>query len=320
MSVSPSPSHPPEPGELRTDFLGRVVVLTPARSQRPHEHAPAPAPKTTPPAQCLFCPGNEHLTPPELDRVGGPESASWSARAFPNKFPAFSRTGGPYGCHEVMVETPEHGATLSQLADAQLAQYLGLLVRRLRQHAKDKKVKYTAVFKNEGAEAGASLEHTHTQLVGMPLVPEPIKRTAKLCKSSCPFCLLSVDDKFKKIISDGPFLALAPHAPRFNNEVWVVPRSHTPGLSDLDEPSLASLASVLGKTLRAQDAVMGYAPYNLLFYLAPHGNKDFHFRIELCPRPPRSKWAGFEFGSDVVMNSVRPEWTAAWYKEQMRVG
>jgi UDPglucose--hexose-1-phosphate uridylyltransferase len=190
------------------------------------------------------------------------------------------------------------------------------MVRRLRAHARDKKIKATIVFKNEWADAGASLEHTHTQLVGMPTVPASLKKEEKLCKSACPFCLLAIDDHYSKIISSGHFLLLAPFAPRFNHETWIVPKSHTANLTDLDEKALAELAHVLGVALRTQDATLGYPPYNLLFHLSPHSQKNFHFRIEICPR--LAKWAGFEHAAEVVMNSVKPEWTASEYKSKLQ--
>lgn len=361
------PNGTPEANELRTDFLGRSVVLTPHRASRPHDFTPAPPVKKQDPSTCYFCPGNEHLTPPEIDRAeadaipagasgaalkragdpaAGPAPGSpprrastpaagpahgaapkratpaagrgpWQMRVFPNKFPAFSKTSpAAYGVHEILVETPHHEQTLSQLSDGQLAQYLGMVARRLRAHARDRKIKCTVVFKNEWAEAGASLEHTHTQLVGMPAVPDALRQQVKLCKTACPFCLLGIDDKYPKILSSGPFLLLAPYAPRFNHETWIVPKSHSASLTDLDEQGLFDLAHVLGAALRAQDVMLGYPPYNLLFHLAPHGQKNFHFHIEICPR--MAKWAGFEFGAGVVMSSVKPEWTAEEYKAQMK--
>ncbi len=316
--MSEIPQSHPDQGELRTDFLGRMVVLTPGRAGRPHDFAPTMPVKKTPPADCYFCPGNESKTPPEIARVDDPaQKGAWLCRSFPNKFPAFSGAWPKaHGLHEVVVETPRHEQTLSQLSDSQLSQYLGLVVRRLRAHARERKSKVTFVFKNEWEGAGASLEHTHTQLVALPEVPPAIKQMEKACKTNCPFCLLSIDDRYPKIVPDGQFLWLTPFAPRFNYESWIVPRNHVASMTDLDENSLSDLARVLGKALRAQDACLNYAPYNILFYLAPYKQKNFHFHIELAPRI--AKWAGFEMGSGVVMNSVRPEFAAEELRKQIQ--
>ncbi len=322
------PNSEPEANELRTDFLGRSVVLTPRRASRPHDFAPVVPQKSGLPAQCFFCPGNESKTPPEIERVAAdgsfkpavslnsPDVSKWLTRVFPNKFPAFGKNSkSAYGAHEVIVETSDHTKTLSQLDEAAFVRYLGMMARRLRAHAKDRKIKYTCVFKNEWADAGASLEHTHTQMVAMNVVPDNIKKQKRLCASSCPFCLLAVDDKFSKIIDTGPFLVVAPYAPRFNHEVWIVPRMHTANIVDLDEEAIKALARTLRTVLRAQDSYLNYPAYNILFFLAPHREKAFHFHIEICPR--MAKWAGFEYGAETVMNSIKPEWTAAEYKEEI---
>ncbi len=306
-----------EPNEFRTDFLGRSVVLTPHRASRPHDFVPQVPQKKSDPLSCYFCPGNESLTPPEIDRLE--RGGKWQVRVFPNKFPAFSKsTPKAYGTHEIVVETPDHSKTLSQLSEGQIHDYLMMVAKRLRSHARDKKLKYTSVFKNEWEEAGASLEHTHTQLVAMDSVPAPIKKMEKMCKASCPFCTLSIDDKFPKIENSGPFVLLAPYAPRFNNETWIVPRAHVASIVDLDEKAMADLASMLSRALRTQDSAMGYPPYNVLFYLSPHRGKNFHFHLEICPR--KAKWAGFEYGTEIVMNSMKPEWTADEYKNRLKSG
>ncbi len=302
--------------ELRTDFLGRTVVLTPARAGRPHEMGASPAPLGSP-ADCYFCPGNESKTPPEIERVPSQKNTPWSLRCFPNAFPAFSRSfPKAFGSHEIIVETPLHGRHLSELDEAAMARYLLFLAKRVRSQAAERKLKAVALFKNEGLAGGASLAHAHTQLVGLPIVPPELKKIEKVCKSSCPFCLLSVDDQYSKIIEDGPFLALAPWAPRFNHEVWIVPRAHTPSLTDLDENSISALARTLRSILRAQDSSLNYPAYNLIFHLAPLRQKNFHFHLELCPRI--GQWAGFELGFGAVMNSVRPEETARLYKDWIR--
>src|SRR4030042_1782846 len=38
--------------------------------------------------------------------------------------------------------------------------------------SEDPRFKYVLIFKNQGRAAGASLEHSHSQLIGLPIVPE----------------------------------------------------------------------------------------------------------------------------------------------------
>jgi UDPglucose--hexose-1-phosphate uridylyltransferase len=304
-----------DPNEFRSDFLGRGVVLTPRRSSRPHDFEAHSPQKKSDPKDCFFCPGNEKMCPPEIDRVE--KGGKWSLRVFPNKFPAFSKnTPKAYGTHEVVVETSDHFKTLSQIPQQAMLDYLMMVAKRLRAHARDKKIKYTCIFKNEWQDAGASLEHTHTQLVAMDEVPQIIKKEGKLAMGHCPFCSLPIDDTYPKIENTGPFVWLAPYVPRFNNETWIMPRAHIASLADLDESAIAELAALLLRALTVQDAELNYPAYNIIWHIAPHRLKNFHFHIEICPRT--AKWAGFEYGTEIVMNSVKPEWTAEQYRERLR--
>ena len=304
-------------GEIRRDFLGRMAILSPSRALRPHDFKAEPPQKKQNPKDCFFCPGNENLTPPEIDRTLLKDGKGWQNRVFCNKFPATNFAWkNAYGTHEVIVETPKHELTLSQLSDSEIGAYLLMVAKRLRAHAKDSKIKYTSVFKNEWEAAGASLEHTHTQLVGLPFVPDYIKLQYKACKGDCPFCLMPIDGKYPKVISKGDYLLLAPYVPKYNHEMWIVPKRHAGSLADLSDEEIFSLAKVLGSALRTQDSYLNYPPYNILYHISPHRSKGFHMHISITPRI--AKWAGFELATNVIMNSVRPEVSAQEYRLNLK--
>ena len=291
--------------DLRKDALDRRVVLTGSRGGRPRDVVPPERkPKGGDPSKCFFCPGNEHLTPPELDRVE--KDGKWEIRCFPNKFPAFFGTSRKaYGRHEVIVETPEHQKTLSELSEENLFDYLVLLQRRMKEAMKDPRLKYTVIFKNEGAAAGASLEHTHTQLVSMEFIPALI---AKMGKKTAAFEKLEKQNSKRAFLQTGHYFAFCPKASRFKHEAWIVPRFAAASLLDLDEGQLRGLAAALKSSLSAFDAATGFGPYNIVFHSAPHNEKKFPFHVEILPR--LSTWAGFELGTEVVMVSTRPHESA----------
>jgi len=291
--------------EVRKDFLGRKVVITVVRKDRPHdEAAPQKKPKTTPPEKCYFCPGNEHLTPPEIGRIE--KGGKWEVRCFPNKFPAFCQESRKaYGRHEVIVETPDHQKTLSELSVENLFDYLSMVKRRMAAAEQDPKIEYVCVFKNEGKEAGASLEHSHTQLVGMPFVPEYVKKFQKKMAK-----LEKLKANMGKMIyaENGGFFALCPKTSRFHFESWISSKEKAASISELDDDRLRALASVLKQALVATDAATNYAPYNIVYMNAPKGEKEFPFHIQILPRI--GIWAGFELGTEVIMTSEIPEESA----------
>ena len=291
--------------DLRRDILGRRVVLTSSRGARPRDVAPPERKaKMSDIAKCFFCPRNEHLTPPELDRVE--KDGKWIVRCFANKFPAFfPQSRKAYGLHEVIVETPEHGKSLSELPEEHICDYLMLLQKRMKQAMKDPRLKYTSVFKNEGAAAGASLEHSHTQMVSMEFVPAIVK---KMAKKTAAFAKLEGQNKKRTFMEAGHYFAFCPKASRFKHEFWIIPRFEVASLADLTEPQVKALASILKATLSAFDAATGFGPYNIAFHSAPHGEKKFPFHLEILPR--LSTWAGFELATEIVMVSTRPHETA----------
>ncbi|MCX6772305.1 MAG: DUF4921 family protein [Candidatus Micrarchaeota archaeon] len=302
--------------EIRKDFLGRRVVLTSARGGRPSDHAPPERkPKSGDPSKCFFCPGNEHLTPPELDRIE--KGGKWGIRCFPNKFPAFMESSKKaYGRHEVIVENPEHTKALSELSEENLVDYFTMIQRRMRAAAQDKRLKYSCVFKNEGQAAGASLEHSHTQLCAMEFVPPLIvkmgKKLTSLAKSPEALAKFEKQNKKRMCMENGLFFAFCPKAGRFKYETWIIPRFKVASFIEVDGAQLRSLASIFKPVLSAYDSASGFGPYNIIFHSAPHGEGEFLFHIQILPR--LSTWAGFELATDIVMVSTRPHEAAGLLK------
>ena len=288
--------------DVRKDFLGRGVVITVARGSRPHDEPKNPrVVKAVPPGKCFFCPGNERLTPPEIDRVE--RAGKWEIRCFPNKFPAFmAESKNAYGRHEIIVETPDHQKTLSELSEENLSDYLLVLKKRMLAAQEDAQLRYTCVFKNEGIAAGASLEHSHSQLVSMKFVPPFAK---KLGKKAGAFAKLAARQPKTTFAQNGEFFAFCPKASRFHFEAWIVPKQPMSSLAMMDERQIGSLAGILKTALGAIDAATGFGPYNISFHSAPHGESGFPFHVQILPR--LSTWAGFEFASEMVMISFVPE-------------
>ena len=161
--------------EIRKDFLGRRVVLTSARGSRPHDNAPPERKmKSGDPSKCFFCPGNEHLTPPEIDRIE--RAGKWEIRCFPNKFPAFSsESRKAYGRHEVIVETDRHELQLWDLPQGEVKDILKTYAMRIELLHQMPGVQYVSVFKNSGKEAGTSIQHSHSQIIATSFLPKLIR-------------------------------------------------------------------------------------------------------------------------------------------------
>ncbi len=312
--------------ELRRDyFLDRHVIIAVGRGKRPTDFKKDGAAEDGGGKTCFFCPGNEHTTPPEISRVE--EDGRWVIRVFPNKFPAVTKEEGEageylmpaYGDHEVVVESPVHGETVADLSLNRIAQVLKVYMERVEAMLSDPKAEYALVFKNHGKKAGASLSHTHTQIISLPVVPELVREEADAAdahitwKGSCPLC-----DAWKKesggprsVWEDENVSVFTPYASRSPMEAWVVPKKHALQLSDLTGEEMGGMAYGLKLLLQSLKERLGDPAYNMVLHLSPAG-RDLHMHFELLPR--LSNWAGFELGSGIIINSMPPETAAEFYR------
>ncbi|MBI4399788.1 galactose-1-phosphate uridylyltransferase, partial [Candidatus Micrarchaeota archaeon] len=212
-----------------------------------------------------------------------------------------------------IVDTDKHGKTLGDLSTEHIQDVLEMYSGRIRALKKVKEVNHVIIFKNEGEEAGASLEHAHSQLIALEHVPELIKEKIeanedyKKRNGVCAYCDVvrkEGKEKTRVVFENKSFLAFAPFASRFPFEVWFVSKKHLVSIIDLDRSGLRDLAEAMKFVLSRVDKLLNRPPYNYVLQIAPFG-KDFHFHIEFLPR--LSKWAGFEFGSNIIINTMPPE-------------
>ncbi|MDA8168073.1 MAG: galactose-1-phosphate uridylyltransferase [Nitrospiraceae bacterium] len=326
--------------ELRKDpILGRWVIISVERGKRPKDFTPVIQKKKG--GFCPFCPGNEYTTPPEIMafRPSGtePNKPGWALRVMENKFPAldvqgqlkksgegmFDRMNG-VGVHEVVVETPDHYLSLSTMSEKAVEDTLWAYFIRLTELKKDSRIKYVLIFKNEGDAAGASLEHSHSQIIGLPIVPRTVKdelqgaRNHFDMKERCIFCDIIDQERAdgKRVIYENEsYIALAPFAPRSPFETWILPKTHEAAFAP-QQKSFKGLADILQRTLRLFDAILESPPYNFIIHTAPFSEEQseyFHWHIEIMPK--LTKIAGFEWGSGFYINPTPPEEAARFMRE-----
>lgn len=311
--------------ELRKDYLlDRWVVIAEKRRDRPKQFSKHETVVKS--KDCIFCPGNEASTPGETFRIE--KNGKWIIRSFANKFPVvdnkkkyklnkkgFLVSAYPEGVHEVIVETPYHDKQLADLSVNGLVPIITAWQNRTRELGKDSK--YVVLFKNHGIDGGTSIIHSHTQIVSYPRIPtllmEEIKayRNYKRLIGMCPYCKIIKSEMRspRRIFSNKHFASFCPYASRFNYEVWIFPKNHKEHFTEFNEEEIKSLAVMLHKILSKINYLN--ASYNIVFHKVPEGT-DMHFHIEILPR--MATWAGFEWSTDEIINSVSPESAAKFYR------
>jgi UDPglucose--hexose-1-phosphate uridylyltransferase len=328
--------------ELRKDYVTDTwVVFSTWRSQRPIEERKQPS-ASVDTSSCPFCPGNEHMTPPEIlayrndGEVNGP---GWWVRCVPNKYPALIIEGevkrrvtqlfhsvNGVGAHEVIIETPDHLGRLGSLDEKQVYEVISAYRDRYVDLTRDSRFKYILIFKNHGLEAGASLSHPHSQLIATPIIPrrimDELRASRDFYESTGGSCIydeiveeeLEVGDRV--VVENDGFLTICPYAARFPFETWIIPKEHEMHFEDMKDEERRLLARTLKGVFSRFDTLFGDPPFNYYIHTAPCDRRDhryYHWHVEITPR--MSNTAGFERGTGFYINPVPPEDAARLLRE-----
>ena len=327
--------------ELRKDpITGRWVIIATDRPRRPGDFVREQvAPRGV--RACPFCPGSEDKTPPEVlayRNGGAANEPGWTLRVIPNKFPALRVEGsmerqgeGLYdkmtgiGAHEVIIETADHALTTADMPEKRVEDLFWAFRDRALDLKKDRRLRYVLLFKNHGEAAGSSIEHTHSQLIALPVVPKRVQeemtgaRRYYEFKERCIYCDIirqELDTGSRVVLETDHYLAIAPYAPRFPFETWILPRAHRSHFEDFDAPALQNLAWVFRALLRKLDRVLERPPYNMVIHTSPiqeGPDPSYHWHIELIPK--LTKVAGFEWGTGFYLNPTPPEEAAKFLRD-----
>ncbi len=338
--------------ELRREpVTGRWVVIATERAKRPESFAQERRKPSKSRANCPFCYGNEAMTPPEVlafrPEGAEPNSSGWRVRVVPNKFPAFtikdeqkirvSATSimsnseqvneqeelGIYshkpalGIHEVIISSSDHFKSLALLTNDEVELVIEAYCSRLLAVKDDPMVQHLLIIVNHGNEAGASLEHPHSQLFGMPMIP-PVMAEEINCASSyfgkkgrCIFCDILTEElkSGERVISESEhFLSFSPYAARQPFETWIVPKKHLANFEFISLEEKKDFAFILKDTLSRVYKGLNDPPYNFYIHTSPKKidtRKFYHWHVEIFPK--LSIQAGFEMGSGIMINVTSPE-------------
>ena len=343
---APNQEHLASVSEFRRDPLnGGWVIIATERGKRPSDFGSVRNERK--PGPCVFCSGHEWETPPEVLAFRSPESTpdapGWTVRVVPNKYAAVginarldrnmdnlfdSMTG--IGMHEVVIETPDHDANLCDLSVDHIASVLAAYQDRARVMMDDVRIEYVQIFKNWGSVAGASQEHSHAQIIGLPIVPRFVNeqiQCAQAHRTATGRCLLcdivreelARKDRIVKATTD--FVAIAPYASRFPFEVHICPRRHESDFIDAFEELLHGMARILKEVLFGLRIALIDPPFNFMIQtrprVAPGGRwshpDEFHWHLEIIPR--LTQVAGFEWGTGFYINPTPPEQAAQFLRD-----
>jgi UDPglucose--hexose-1-phosphate uridylyltransferase len=330
--------------ELRQNFFTKEwVIIATERAKRPEELAThrvvQPVPEFV--ESCPFCPGNEGKTPPEVLRSPG-SGGGWAVRVIPNKFAALSSAAQPtrslqhlrrriegFGFHEVIIDSPDHSRPMVLLPDEHVESILRAYRDRYNTLSEDKRVNHITIFKNHGADAGASLQHPHSQLIATPVIPSQVRHRLQEARrhyddvGECMFCHMverEVEDQTRIVLKGEHFVAMEVFAAPTPFATHIFPLRHMASYGDITDLEIVDLARVLRMLLAKIYVGLENPDLNFTVRSGPteySGVRHFHWYVSVIPRLTRV--AGFELGSGMFINTVLPE-EAAEFLRKVEVG
>jgi UDPglucose--hexose-1-phosphate uridylyltransferase len=336
--------------EFRHDPVHRRwVLVTVDRSLSPRDFEIAPREPDS--GVCPFCEGQESKTPPEVFalRTGAPDRPGWKIRVFPNKYPVLdNRSVKPerkaigqydwvsgFGTHEIVVDHPRHLMPLHEMGHDHLVSLIDTYRQRLSTLQEESHNRYLLLFKNHRDQAGASVNHPHTQIISMPVIPRIAAMALSTArehfhlKERCLFCDLLNQERAdgRRIVAENEhFLCFVPYASRFAFEMAVFPKAHHHDFAAITDELLAPCAGILQEAMSKLAALLGDPPFNIIFHTTPNPNQaskranywatlkfDWHWHIEIVPK--LEKTSGFECGTGLYINHTHPEDAAAFLRQ-----
>ncbi|MGI9470706.1 MAG: galactose-1-phosphate uridylyltransferase [Rubripirellula sp.] len=272
----------------------------------------------------------------------------WSVRVVPNKFPAVGPSAQrPHekapsniekksqsrdtplfesvpltGGHEVVIESRNHVQSFTEL-DVSEAQLVFQAYRdRLQYWRSIPGIAYVSTFKNVGGKAGASLRHTHSQMIATDRIPPAIGnsvdrmiryRANRGCCLHCDMVRAELKAKQRIVWRDGSLIAYCPFASNLPMLIRITTLDHQPCYEDLDDGTIESVSRLVGRVVSWLEKLRPGTAYNFCLHTRPPGANDtpdaYHWSIEIFPR--MTQVAGFEWSSQCMINPMLPEQAAS---------
>ncbi|GFI62163.1 galactose-1-phosphate uridylyltransferase [Clostridiales bacterium] len=320
--------------ELRQDILtGEWVIFAGNRMKRPYDFVKKSIPKTIDSSNCQFCPGNEHMTTSSIYQDG--DDGEWKVRVFLNKYPALSdsvtavdgetfySTDMGFGVHEVVVDTPEHTQVIHNFSVDHIFRVLKVIRERFNTINRYDYIKYVQIFKNCGPEAGASIMHSHWQIIGVPVITREqtvVLESLKRHRTNMGNCLIcdivkhELEKNIRVVAESNNFVAFMPYASKMSYECTIAAKAHIKSFGDFDDEMLREFAEMLKMVLSGVKTLRNGICYNLCFEDTPKGC-DGHWYMRVLPRMGNP--AGFEYGTNSYINPIFPEDAAKYMREKI---
>lgn len=323
--------------EIRYDRLNdSYVLIAPERLHRPDRRSVKREVYSK--VNCPFCEGNESMTPKEIFAMraldGTANERGWQTRVVPNLYKAvaieaphhhysgvFEYWDG-FGAHEVIVDTPTHRTSMCDWSHEEMVMWLKTLRERVGDLRRDHRITFISLFKNEGYDAGSTMEHCHTQLIALPVIPKAVREMNRHARKyfhthhhALMESIVSGEEaaKVRLVESRGEFTAFCPYASEYPFEVMIGSKKCVKQIDTIEDAHVDELASLLASVLQRLRLQLKNFSFNLWISTLPLGEDVLEYeahRLTIRITPRIYRFGGFEVNTQMMINPVSPEMAA----------
>jgi len=318
--------------QLRKDLVsGGWVIIAPKRTQRPFNFKKASVFKRLKGfiKNCPFeDPQLSGHEAPSLVLKSAKNKNRWAVQVVKNKYPALNggiqkiKHEGPYelrdgvGVHEVVI-LRDHNKNLYQLSSKEMEGLIRAYILRYQELSLLSYISYISIFHNSGPSAGASIDHPHSQIMALPIIPPDVEHSIRGSLNfhrktgKCVHCvMIDFEKKSRKriVFENKKFIAVAPFASNQSFEVRIFPKKHSPQFEFMSAEDIKCFSDALSAVLKKISKALGNPDYNFFLHTAPvtaFYYTHYHWHLEILPK--RGTYAGLELGTDVIIVSTLPE-------------
>lgn len=263
---------------------------------------------------CPFCRGNEDYTLESKFKIEGEKG--WIVRSIDNKFPIVDNLQESiYGNHEVMIDTYRHNGNFYNMTEEEFYNMLLMYKDRYSNLIKNKKVQYVSIFKNYLREAGASLNHPHSQIVSLSIIPPDIDREIYISKQYhiknkryLYDDIINEEIKIKnRVINNSEnFLTIVPKSTKYTGEIRILFKKNIK-FEDICNKDIKELSSIFKKLFSNLFKINGNIPFNIFIHSHPKNIELEYFNVHIHIIPRKYRFGGFELSTGIYVSSIEPK-------------
>lgn len=183
--------------------------------------------------------------------------------------------------------------------------------------------KYILIFHNKGPAAGASIQHTHSQIISIPILPPDVKRSIRGAEDYYKKNNKRIYDEMiswemserKRIVYENKlFVAFCPFVSKTPYEIRIFPKESHAHFEKMPADMALILADVMSAVLKKIYSALGDPDFNFFIHTAPLEAREvephefYTWHLEIIPKI--SMVGAFELGSGVDVNVVDPDESA----------